>query len=556
MMKKKLWILFLLLLSIVGCAKEQPEESIPIIVEKVEVEVFRFGVSPELSVHVYGLLPDSCTEIIKKEGTIEKWREGDTFYIQINPTREQRQDCLEEEQFFFRGIGQTLKDTKPGEYIVDVNGFQTPFTIPDYGGINSDEVVNMIVELVDQDIRSRFGVSSFSFTHVSPVDWADACLELPEEGEMCAEVITPGLRVIAGDGQTIWEYHTNQDGSLLRWVVEDTQDDDDFVVNIPPIYLIPEPYNEVFSPAWSPDGTQIVFVYEDLSLTNHRDLYLINCDGTGLVRLTDRAANDILPQWSPNGSQILFISQLTGGQAGVDFATEIFVMLADGSGLVQLTEGMGGVIGASWSPDGSQISFIHDQEGQGNLFVMNADGSNVIQLTENLGVVRDAKWSPDGSMLVFTAFTNSGNNSELYSVNRDGTGLARLTLSEELEGSPQWSPDGQHILFESNADIFVMDPDGSNTVQLTDDPSHDGGAVWSPDGSKIAFHSDRTGDHNIFVMNADGSQCQFLNHPQLEDLFPVWSPDGTQLIFNAGVSHGPRVGIMLISLEALIPWER
>jgi TolB protein len=436
-----------------------------------------------------------------------------------------------------------------------VNGFQTPFTIPNYGGINSDEVVNMIVELVDQDIRSRFGVSSFSFISVSPVDWDDACLELPEEGEMCAEVITPGLRVIAGDGQTIWEYHTNQDGSLLRWMVEEKVDNDDLGVSIAPLDLVPEPYNEVFSPAWSPDGTQIVFVYEDPSLMNHRDLYMINIDGTGLVQLTDRTANDILPKWAPGGNQILFMSQMFGEQGFGYPDTEIFLINSDGSGLVQLTEEMGGVIGATWSPNGSQISFIHDQDGQGNLFVMNADGSNVIQLTKNLGVVRDTKWSPDGSKLVFSAFTSLGDNSDLYVVNRDGTGLKQLTSSEKLEVNPHWSPDGQHILFESNSDIFVMDPDGSNIDQLTYEPANEGGAVWSPDGSMIAFHSDQTGDHNIFVMNADGSQFWFFSHPHLEDLFPVWSPGGNQLIFNATISHGPRVGIFLINLESLIPWE-
>ncbi len=554
MMKKKLWILFLLL-SFVGCAKEQSEVSIPLIIEKVEVEVLQGVVIPELSVTVYGLLPDSCTKIIKKEGTIEKWREGDTFYIQINPTREQGQDCLEEEQFFFRGIGQTLKDTEPGEYIVDVNGFQVAFTIPDYGGIHSDEVVDMIVELVDQDIRSRFSASSFSFISVSPVEWTDACLELPEEGEMCAEVITPGLRVIAGDGQTIWEYHTNQNGSLLRVVVEEKEDNDDLDGSFAPFDLFPEPYNEVFSPAWSPDGTQIVFVYEDPNLLNHRDLYIINDDGSGLAGLTDRAANDILPQWAPGGNKILFVSQMFGEQGVGIPDTEIFLINSDGSELVQLTEDFGGVIGATWSPDGSQISFVHDQDGQGNLFVMNADGSNVIQLTDNLGVVRDPDWSPDGSMLTFSAFTNLGDNSELYKVNRDGTGLTRLTLSEELEVNPHWSPDGQQILFESNSDIFVMDPDGSNIVQLTYEPANEGGAVWSPDGSMIAFHSDQTGDHNIFVMNADGSQIWFFRHPHWEDLFPVWSPDGNQLIFNTKISHGPRVGIFLINLESLIPWE-
>ncbi|MFN2225678.1 MAG: hypothetical protein ACK2UY_05215 [Anaerolineae bacterium] len=49
-----------------------------------------------------------------------------------------------------------------------------------------------------------------------PVDWPDACLGLPAAGESCAEVITPGFRVIVETGGTSYEFHTDGDGSLVR----------------------------------------------------------------------------------------------------------------------------------------------------------------------------------------------------------------------------------------------------------------------------------------------------------------------------------------------------
>jgi hypothetical protein len=49
-----------------------------------------------------------------------------------------------------------------------------------------------------------------------PADWPDACLGVSSPGQVCAQVITPGYRVVAQvNGQQV-EFHTNQDGSFVR----------------------------------------------------------------------------------------------------------------------------------------------------------------------------------------------------------------------------------------------------------------------------------------------------------------------------------------------------
>jgi hypothetical protein len=49
-----------------------------------------------------------------------------------------------------------------------------------------------------------------------PVDWPDACLGLPTAGENCAQVVTPGFRVVVEASETSYEFRTNHDGSLVR----------------------------------------------------------------------------------------------------------------------------------------------------------------------------------------------------------------------------------------------------------------------------------------------------------------------------------------------------
>ena len=80
---------------------------------------------------------------------------------------------------------------------------------------------------------------------------------------------------------------------------------------------------------FSPDGSRIVFNSRPAGATNF-DLYSINPDGTGLVRLTTGPANEVNPAWSPDGAHIVYTSDLTG-------VGQVYVMDADGSDQVQLT---------------------------------------------------------------------------------------------------------------------------------------------------------------------------------------------------------------------------
>ncbi len=51
---------------------------------------------------------------------------------------------------------------------------------------------------------------------VQPADWPDSCLGSAGPGEMCADVITPGYRVLLRVGVSDYEFHTNSDGTSVR----------------------------------------------------------------------------------------------------------------------------------------------------------------------------------------------------------------------------------------------------------------------------------------------------------------------------------------------------
>ena len=109
------------------------------------------------------------------------------------------------------------------------------------------------------------------------------------------------------------------------------------------------------------------------------------------IQLTeDPWASDFRPAWSPDGTQIAFASDRDG-----DF--EIYVMSADGTNPIQLTHNLWEIdAGPSWSPDGKKIAFSsYSHVLRADIYVMNADGSNVVNLTQNQD--RDefmASWHP------------------------------------------------------------------------------------------------------------------------------------------------------------------
>ena len=74
-------------------------------------------------------------------------------------------------------------------------------------------------------------------------------------------------------------------------------------------------------------------------------------------------------------------------------------------------------------PDGTRIAFVSLRAGNEEIYVMHADGSNVVRLTQHPSIDTEPAWSPDGTKIAFTAWhaTPSGADSNVYVLRVDGT---------------------------------------------------------------------------------------------------------------------------------------
>ena len=103
------------------------------------------------------------------------------------------------------------------------------------------------------------------------------------------------------------------------------------------------------------------------------EIFVMNADGTGQLRLTHAPGEDGFPCWSPDGKSIAFSSaRHDHGQFGEDTLYQIFVMSPDGSGPRQVGEGRGQF--PEWSPDGGLI--LVSPRG----YVVTPDGSGAAQM--------------------------------------------------------------------------------------------------------------------------------------------------------------------------------
>ncbi len=199
-------------------------------------------------------------------------------------------------------------------------------------------------------------------------------------------------------------------------------------------------------PAWSPDGTKIAF-------TSNRDgnleIYVMSADGKNPKNLTLHLDDDTCPTWSPDGTKIAYWSRQVAG--GVLNHSDIFVMDADGANRINITQNPRAYNNApNWSPDGHKIAYaafsnvdrVDLWNANLDIFVMNADGTHPVRLTEDGRANWLPSWSPDGKRIVFErTMLNDPIYADIYVMNADGTGLVNLTPTPLVpEWDPSWKP--------------------------------------------------------------------------------------------------------------------
>jgi TolB protein len=216
------------------------------------------------------------------------------------------------------------------------------------------------------------------------------------------------------------------------------------------------------------------------------EIYVVNTDGTGLARLTNRSQIYISPEWSPDGKRIVFSGSPEEGDPTKRY---LFIMNADGSEIKQLTKGNG--LTPTWPADGSNIYYIDLHNSVSDIMTIKADGSGNIGVKSVAALsVNPAVMSPDGSRIAFLSQKDPSAPVELNITTAAQSWNDKTLITEGYKpifGGLSWSPNGKQLIFSMLGDgknlkgggqLYLVNADGSGLEKFPVDCLYCYGADW------------------------------------------------------------------------------
>jgi serine/threonine protein kinase len=255
--------------------------------------------------------------------------------------------------------------------------------------------------------------------------------------------------------------------------------------------LLTPPDWRIVSPAWTPDGKEILFIRTtgNANIGGNTAMYRVAVDGGEPQRVSFAGDNPWFLAIARRGNRMAFTR--------LHRDTNIYRVALQPNGVIH--EAAQALISssrrddsASYSSDGSHIAFVSNRTGPLEIWVSTADGKDPVQLTAapDWAEVGDPQWSADGGRIAYDARPTADSALKVFIVSASGGTPLSLTSGPANDARPTWSRDGRWVYFASDrgggvSNIWKVASSGGPATQVT----RNGGvfALESPDGKWLYF---------------------------------------------------------------------
>ncbi len=244
-------------------------------------------------------------------------------------------------------------------------------------------------------------------------------------------------------------------------------------------------------------------------------------------------------------NKLMRFPTMHGDQIVFTYAGDLYTVAKNGGTARKLTNDLGFESFAKFSPNGTQIAFTGQMDGNTEVFVMPAEGGNPTRLTFTATLGRDEvsdrmgpnnivmAWK-DNENIVFRSRKQTFNSfkGSLFMVNTKGELEEQLPFS--YGGFCSFSPDGKNIAYNQvfrefrtwkyykggmADDIWIYDYKTEETINITNNTNQDIFPMWHD--QDVYYISDRDRIMNLFVYNTQTKETKKVTNFDRYDIkFP------------------------------------
>ena len=241
-------------------------------------------------------------------------------------------------------------------------------------------------------------------------------------------------------------------------------------------------------------------------------------------------------QVSPNGKYVAYVRRSNDIMSDSSRAN-VWLASVDGKSHRPLLSSKKSYYSIRWSPDGSRLAYLSNEEGKPQLYVRWMDTGQTALVTNVTSNPSNITWSPDGKHIAFTMSVDAKEKPLDIKMPKKPDG-AKWSPSFQYITKARYQADGRGILEPAYTHIFIVPADGGTARQLTSGNYHHNGRLsFSPDSDKIYFSANRSDnweyepvEGDIFSVDMTGNIAQLTNDKGLESS-PVVSPDGKHIAY-------------------------